>query len=285
MLDLPQYRSRLAQIRSLVDRSRAAGTLERDRLLADATTLLRQTSVMTSRGEAIAIDDAPIAETLRGPDGANRAITLIDLEIASADRALRSRIDPAVADQRLHDIIGANNATGASATWLGALLASLQSWLAGFFSGLHGSLPDLWYPLLAVALMGVGLIVLIVAILGRGTRERIRREVFLPATAERRGEDPLAHLRRAEVALSEGRARDAIHELYLYAIRSLEARELIRYDPALTDRELLARAEAIPNAEALRELVAAYERSWFGLRDASPSEAERARGLARRVAP
>ena len=254
-------------------------------MLADATALLRQTSAVTARGESIAVDDAPIAETLRGPDGANRAIALIDLEIASAERTLRSRIDPAVADQRLHDTVGTNNATGASATWLGALLSFVLTRLSAFVSGLRGSFPDLRYPLLAVALLGVGLVVLIVAILGRGMRERIRREVLLPATADRRGEDPAVHLRSAEAALADGRARDAIHELFLYTIRSLAAREVIRYDPALTDRELLARAEAIPNADALRDLVAVYERSWFGLRDASVSEAEEARDLARRVAP
>jgi hypothetical protein len=62
-------------------------------------------------------------------------------------------------------------------------------------------------------------------------------------------------------------------------------RETIRYDPALTDRELLLRAAAIPHADSLRDLVALYERSWFGLREPSGDEARRARALALQVAP
>ena len=54
--------------------------------------------------------------------------------------------------------------------------------------------------------------------------------------------------------------------------------------PALTDHELLLRAAAIPNADALRDLVALYERAWFGLREPDAAEAERARSLATRVA-
>src|SRR6185503_11902656 len=83
---------------------------------------------------------------------------------------------------------------------------------------------------------------------------------------------------------SRGRRREAIHALYLFALTTLVAREAIRYDPALTDRELLVRAAAVPNADALRDLVALYERSWFGLRDPGADEARRARSLALRVA-
>ena len=80
------------------------------------------------------------------------------------------------------------------------------------------------------------------------------------------------------------RPREAIHALYLFALNTLVAREAIRYDPALTDRELLLRAAGVPHADALRDLVGLYERSWFGLRDPGVDEARRARSLALRVA-
>jgi hypothetical protein len=98
-------------------------------------------------------------------------------------------------------------------------------------------------------------------------------------------EDPLTHLRAADAAVTAGRPREAIHALYLYVITALASRELIRYDPSFTDRELLAATVAIPHADALRDLVAIYERSWFGLREPSGDEARRARELALRVAP
>jgi hypothetical protein len=184
-------------------------------------------------------------------------------------------------------VIGATTTANATATWLDALLAYIGSRLAAFFAGIRGGVPDLDLTFLpyTIALFGLGVVVLIVAILGRGTRERIRREVLLPPALDRRVEDPVGHLRSAEAALGRGNAREAIREFYLYVIRSLAARELLRYDAALTDRELLARAAAIPHADALETLVALYETSWFGLREPDAAEAARARALAQRVMP
>jgi hypothetical protein len=254
-------------------------------MLAQASALLRQTTGLSVSGTVVTVDDGPVADVLAGADGANRALAVLDLEIASAERTLASRIDPNVADSRLREAVGASEASNASATWLDVLLEYIGSQLAAFFSGIRGGVPDLRFLPYVLALFGLGLIALIVAILGRGTRERIRREVFLPSARDRRADDPLLHLRSAEAALARGSARDAIRELYLYVIRSLASRELVRYDAALTDRELLVRAAAIPNADALGDLVALYERAWFGLREPDAAEAERARTLARRVAP
>ena len=80
--------------------------------------------------------------------------------------------------------------------------------------------------------------------------------------------------------MRSGHPRDAIHSLYLYAFATLAAREILRYDPALTDHELLRRAAQLPRADALRDLVQLHERVWFGLRDASEPDVARARTLA-----
>jgi hypothetical protein len=270
-------------VRSLVDRSRSVGIADRDRMLAQATALLRQTTALQSHGETVPVDDGPIADMLGGPNGANRALAILDAYIATADRAVQAGIDPATADARLRDVLGNAGGAGTSVSGVAALLDWIASRLSAFVSGL-GGIPDLSFLPWIVAAFGVGLVLVIVAILGRGVRERVRREVMLPDRALARAEDPAAHRRAAEVALAGGRAREAIHELYLYVLQSLAARELIRYDPALTDHELLLRAAAIPNADALRDLVALYERAWFGLREPDAAEAERARSLATRVA-
>jgi hypothetical protein len=254
-------------------------------MLAQATTLLRQTSAIDVRGTMLSVDDGPLADVLAGADGPNRATALLDLEIASADRSLAGGIDPAVADARLRDIVGASQTANAASNWLVSLLDYIAARLASFFAGIRGGVPDLAFLPYIVALLGLGFIALIVAILGRGTRERIRHEVVLPRAGDRQAQSPLIHLRNAEAALARGSARDAIHELYLYVLRSLASREVLRYDAALTDRELLVRAAAIPNADALGDLVALYERAWFGLREPDVAEAERARALARRVVP
>jgi hypothetical protein len=252
-------------------------------MLAQAIALLRQTNALQTRGETVSVDDGAIADLLDQTNGANRALPVIDAYVATADRAIQSGIDPAVADARLREAVGSTGDAGTSASGVAALLQWITSRIAGFLSGLRG-IPDLRFVPWVVAAFGVALVLFIVATLGRGLRERVRREVFLPDRALTRAEDPSVHRRAAEAALAGGRAREAIHELYLYVLRSLAARELIRYDPALTDRELLLRAAAIPNADALRDLVALYERAWFGLREPDAAEAERARTLASRVA-
>src|SRR5207247_9084379 len=198
------------------------------------------------------VDDGPVADGLAVANGANAALAIVDAYIAAADRATQSGIDPAIADARLRDILGAPESPGTSLSGVAALLDWIGSRIAAFVSGIRG-IPDLRFIPWVIAAVGIGLALFIVATLGRGVRERVRREVLLPDRALARAEDPAAHRRAAEAALAGGRAREAIHELYLYVLQSLAARELIRYDPALTNHELLLRAAAIPNPDALRD--------------------------------
>jgi hypothetical protein len=253
-------------------------------MLAQSIALLRQTTALQVRGEIVTVDDGPVADLLGGANGANAAVAILDVYIDSADSAVRSGADAATADARLRDVLGTAGNAGNSLSGVAALLAWIFSRIAAFFSGIRAGIPNLQLVPWVVTAIGIGLALFIVATLGRGLRERVRTEVLLPDRTLARAEDPAAHLRAAEAALAGGRAREAIHELYLYVLRTLAARELIRYDPALTDRELLLRAAAIPNADSLRDLVALYERAWFGLREPDAAEAQRARSLASRVA-
>jgi len=168
----------------------------------------------------------------------------------------------------------------ASPSFIDAIVRAFQRFLAG----LEGPRVDFGVVWPALGILGAAIIFFVVATLGRGLGERVRTEVALRESAGADRADPARHLRAADEALAAGRPRDAIHGLYLFALTSLVVRELIRFDPALTDRELLVRAAAIPHADALRDLVALYERSWFGLRDPGTDEARRARTLALRVA-
>jgi len=136
----------------------------------------------------------------------------------------------------------------------------------------------------AVAGLGLAIALIVLGILGRGVRERIRRETLAGDVRIGATDDPTEHLRRADAAIAAGRSREALHELYLFAFGSLAAHQTIRFDPALTDRELLARAAAIPQIGALRALVALHERIWFGLKDPGADDAARARALAEQVA-
>lgn len=164
-----------------------------------------------------------------------------------------------------------------------SFIDAISRWVARALSGLGGAPPDPRVVVTAAGGIGLALLLLIVGILGRDLRERLRREVVLPELVAERTADPAEHLRAAEDAIRAGRARDAIVSLYSYAIATLAARETIRYDPSLTDRELLARARTIPHADALHDLVELHERVSYGLREARADDAERARALAMRA--
>lgn len=241
--------------------------------------LLRTTSALRlDDGTVVAVDDGALAQRLASDDAAlDAAIGDVGLLVELAGRA--PAVDAAAAESRLRQLVGAQRARDAQVSIIDQLSRSISRWLSSF--DLEG--PDPRVVFVGVGGVGLAVLALILAIMGRGLRERFRREVVLPELRAERLPDPAEHLRRAEEALRAGRGRDAIHSLYLYAIARLAGREAIRYDPSLTDRELLARAVSIPNADALRELVELHERVWYGLREPRGDDASRAQGLATRA--
>lgn len=200
--------------------------------------------------------------------------------MAFAARATSPAVDAVRADAALRGAIQETRIPEATLSPTEVILLALSA----FFAGLTGPRPDLSVLWPALGMLGAAFILFVVATLGRGLRERVRSEVALRDVAQGDHPAPSRHLGAADAALAAGRPRDAIRALYLFALTSLAARELIRYDPALTDGELILRSAGIPNADALRELIFAYERAWFGLREPTPDEARAARQLAVRVA-
>jgi hypothetical protein len=275
------YRQRLADARSLVVQARSLSGAARDAAVTRARVILSATTAISLPMGDLPISDTALADRITSDNAAiDAALALIDAQVALSERALSPSIDAARSDAALHDALGGVDASSGSVSFLDAIVLALQRFLAG----LPGPRVDfgLIWPILGI--LGAAIIFFVVATLGRGLGERVRTEVALREAVGADRPDPARHLRAADEALAGGRPREAIHALYLFALTTLVAREAIRYDPALTDRELLVRAAAVPNAEALRDLVALYERSWFGLRDPGQEEARRARSLAMRVA-
>lgn len=275
------YRERLTDARALVVQARTLSGAARDTVLTRARLVLLATTALALPSGELSIDDSALADRVTSSNASlDAALALIDAQLALVSRAVAPSIDAARSDAALRDVLQAVGDAQASPSFLDSIIRALQRFLAG----LEGPRVDfgLVWPLLGI--LGAAIIFFVVATLGRGLGERVRTEVALRESAGADRPDPARHLRAADDAIAAGRPREAIHALYLFALTSLVAREAIRYDPALTDRELLVRAAAIPHADALRDLVALYERSWFGLRDPGADEARRARSLAMRVA-
>jgi len=275
------YRQRLADARSLVVQARSLSGAARDAAVTRARLILSVTTAISLPTGELTISDVALADRITSDNASiDAALVLIDAQIALSERALTPSIDAARSDAALRDALGGVDASPGSVSIIDTIVLALQRFLAG----LPGPQVDfgLIWPVLGI--LGAAIIFFVVATLGRGLGERVRTEVALREAVGADRPDPARHLRAADEALAGGRPREAIHALYLFALTTLVAREAIRYDPALTDRELLVRAAAVPNADALRDLVALYERSWFGLRDPGADEARRARSLALRVA-
>lgn len=275
------YRQRLADARSLVVQARSVSGAARDTAVTRARLILSVTTAISLPSGELAINDVALADRITSDNASiDAALVLIDAQLALSERVLSPSIDGGRSDAALRDALGAVDESSGSLSFLDTIVLALQRFLAG----LPGPQVDfgLVWPLLGI--LGAAIIFFVVATLGRGLGERVRTEVALREAVGADRPDPARHLRAADDALAGGRPREAIHALYLFALTTLVAREAIRYDPALTDRELLVRAAAVPNADALRDLVALYERSWFGLRDPGADEARRARSLALRVA-
>jgi hypothetical protein len=241
--------------------------------------LSETTALRLADGSSVAIDDRAVAARHTTSDASLR-LAIDDVTALAETVMRRPAIDPAAAEAQLRQRVGEHRASDAEMTFIDLL----SRWIASVLADLRGAPPDPRVALVGAGGLGIALLLVVLGIIGRDIRERFRRDVVLPELRTEGRPDPAAHLRAAEEALRSGGMREAIHALYLYAIAALAQREAIRYDPSLTDRELLARAGAIPHADALRDLVEIHDRVWYGLRDARAEDAARARQLARRAA-
>lgn len=276
------YVQRLQVAHQALVNARGATAGARARAIASARQAVQLTdAVALPSGGTLAIDDGGLLDRLDTSDaGIDATIARLDARIALVARVGAPAIDPARSDAAVRDAVG----TTASRNGV-PILDLIAQLVLRFLSGLRGPQLSFEWVWTVVGLIGIAVIVFIVATLGRGLPERVRREVLAAEALRDARPDPAAHLRVADDALASGRAREAIHALFLYVLSALADREVIRYDPSFTDRELLVATAAIPHADALRELIGVYERSWFGVREPSDAEARRVRELALRVAP
>jgi uncharacterized protein DUF4129 len=279
-VDLVAYRARLRDARTLLLQARVAADAQRPALVERVrTALLQTTAVQTAQGSVIGLDDSRVARRLTTTSAAiDAGVADVDQLIAIADRAANPPFSVAQANARLQDL-GAAEATRSGSNDLFSAIGAL---LARLFPPAEARLPPGSLEL-TLTIAGAGLLAVIVAILLRGVRERVRRETVQPGAHAEAAASAAVQLAVAERAALSGDPRAALHAFYRYAILTLAERRMLRYEPSLTDRELLERASALPQLETLRELISLHDRAWFGLKGATVEEADHARDLAERA--
>lgn len=266
-------------MRVFLDQARRATGTDRSVALRAARDLLSRTDALAlPDGSTYAVRDTDLIAAIDAGVDPARLLDMVDAQRLAARS--NGSIDARAARDRLREITGDYAARDAGASIVDIIISLITRLLASL------SLPqvDIGRIVLVIGGVGAALIVLVVAVLGRGMRERVRGEAALPPGGVVRLNTARDHLAMADAAIEARRSRDALHALYLYALTALAEREVIGYDPSLTDGELLIRTSALPQARELSELILLYERTWFGLRDAADADVARARALALRVA-
>ena len=281
-ISLAAYRSALVNARTEIDVARQRSGDDRRRAIGAAMSILSGVTEVTA-GDATytALPHEPLQALLRdgSDDSLERASGMLGETIAAIGGGT-AFLDPAQARSAL-DAILASTDFRPQPDWHDALLAILRALLGS--SDLR--VPQVTAVQIATALSGVVtlLLALIAIYATRGLRAKITREAVLAAALSSDRPRAVDHLSAADEAIRRGRLRDALRSLFLAALAGLEERGGLRLDPALTDREILARAAGSARVDDLSSLVELYEPAWFGEREPTPSEVERAADLARRI--
>jgi hypothetical protein len=284
-ISLAAYRGALDSARTQVERARATSGAERATAIAAAAATVRGITEVRA-GDAIfnALPHEPLLSLLRSGDDTSldRAAGMLQQTIAVLDTANARGIDPASARAMLQAVLGSSDFR-AQPDWRDAILELIRDLLGALFPNLTA--PEFTRYQIAVALTGVITVLLVIVANNarRGIRAKLTREAAIASSAAAYRPRAADHLRAADDAVRGGRLRQALRELFLGALAGLEERGGLSLDPALTDREILARAAGSPRAGDLSSLVALYEPAWYGVREPSSSEVERAAELARRI--
>ncbi len=260
-----QVAQRLDQAAELVERGDVA---EAKRLLSDVSVVRlddgRQMSLANEAWMA-ALDEKP----QEAPD--------LLREAANALRYPATTLPPD-ARQQLKQVLARPEFQAAQPT----LWERFLNWLRDQLPALpQGAASELFGELLIWLIVAISLLVVSGVLFSflRGLRQNLLSEELAEQLA---GDIPLyasEAQQRATEAASTGNFREAMRLLYLAALLHLDEVGLIRFDRALTNREVLA---SVSNNEALRALLAPvvtqFDRVWYGHAPFGAADFERVSG-------
>lgn len=167
---------------------------------------------------------------------------------------------------------------------IGDFLRRVGRWIVERLREVDYQAPWWRFPLAVLGIMLLGGLLLWVTLRLRQTMGRAPARVVL---AREGGGDSSEGLRAEAVRLSQqGDFRGAVRALYLAALLYWQERGQLRFDRALTNREVLVRArrESEPGlAETLGLLVERFDRVWYGGAACTQAEYADFAGLTARV--
>lgn len=239
-------------------------------------------SVQLPGGTTVRLANPPLRAALANGDSAAVRAQLAALQDA-LERAQASRPAPADASDRLAAILARPEFRTADPPPWDRLLQplrdqwerlwrSLAHWLAG--RG-EGGIDLIWVLPALLVVLGVGAV--LVGAFGGSVVASAR--VAAPTPGHRAAARETRA--RAEALAAAGDYRAAVHELYLATLQHLNERGLLRFRPALTNREHLRHGRVAPTLLApLTTLVEGYDQAWYSGAACTADDWQRFRALA-----
>ena len=258
---------------ALVRQARSLPSAQRTAQLAQAAEQLEPiTAVMVADGQIVPVDNTLLVAALRaeGPDLDQLEARLEAL--AQARRAWRTaQADPAALDKLAGVLARAEFRSPAEKPptpfdeWLEEFSRWLDRWLSRLLFADEARVLGIdWVVLIAGGLVLAG----VAFFFWRNVRAHMVREAALAQeTAESNGLSAATAAKQARALAANANYRQAVRYLYLTALLTLDERGVLRYDKALTNREVLRRAEQAagsPLAQAMSPVVDTFDQVWYG---------------------
>ena len=234
---------------------------------------------------AAARPEAPAEPSARGVLPSDPG-ALPTIELEPADRGVQDEVNGILAQDEFREFEdhrgeGLRHLFERLFEWLLRPRDELPSVDASRVSGL--SLPGPWVFLgiAAFLLLFVGVYLFVTRKRERDAHDRAQSAI---ATSEDlRERPPASFLDEAARLAAEGDFREALRQLYLATLVSLDRRRLIAFDPHLTNWQYLRQMPKNATRDAFRHFTKLFDHKWYGREATTSDDYERCRSLATQI--
>lgn len=268
---LDDYRQAIEKSLSLVEQARALPEAQRAPILEQARLVLEPIrSVQLPSGSSLTVNNDSLFELLKGANNADAASERLT--------ALRAAIAAAPVSVNPNDLTALQTILNnppftrpTNTTWWQELLLQLIE----FWQSLVGRAANGVFEARSLFVLGGILAVIGVTIyLFRNLRRNlVSEEALSPLSAQNQVTSPAEAFDNAQRFINAGDYRSAVRQLYLATLLILDQRGKIKYDPTLTNRQVLRQAANDPlTTAALVPIVETFDRVWYGFEPLTRSE-------------
>ena len=273
------YWRMLADVSRQVSQLKSAKSLDESPLAQAADRIEAVKWVQLASGESIPVDNTQLVADLRVKSPGWLELNKLESRLRALTEAHRdwSRASPdSFAMSKLQEVLARPEfqpQAPQQPSWFEELWERFQQWLNEQLSriGLRNvRLPNLNW---AITLVGVMVLAAVVFFFIRTLRANLVSHQDLEEAINGGKLSSSSALKQAQQLAAGADYRSAVRYLYLAAVLSLDERGLLRFDKALTNREVLRQTSTREQLKSdLRPVVETFDRVWYGLQPISDEQ-------------